>query len=111
MSKKGIQYYLLRHPLSVPTAQVETMLGKTDTKVNPKAENTLHKLQELKSQVLELKSQFEELRKILSEDDGKKLLCSECGKAIELGQEVVVRSSSAADRTYYHKECFQALLA
>lgn len=111
MSEKGIQYYLLRYPLCVLRTQVETMLGKTETKANPKAENTLYKLQALKGQILELKSQFEELRKVLLEDDGKNLLCSECGKAIELGQEVVVKSPSGAEKSHYHKECFQALLA
>jgi RNase P subunit RPR2 len=63
----------------------------------------------LKGKVSELRIQCEELKKLHLENEKKALVCSECGKPIAHGQEVTVRDSAGTERSYYHKECFQAL--
>ena len=72
-------------------------------------EVTLRKLQILKSRISELRAQCEELKKISSETKGNALLCSQCGEAIEPGQEIVVKGSGEAEIRQYHKECFKLL--
>jgi prefoldin subunit 5 len=72
-------------------------------------EVTLRKLQILKSRISELRTQCEELKKISSEIRGNALLCSQCGEAIEPGQEIMVKSSGEAEKRQYHKECFKLL--
>jgi hypothetical protein len=71
-------------------------------------EVTLRKLQTLKARISELRAQCEEL-KINSETRGNALLCSQCGEAIEPGQEIVVKGSGEAEKRQYHKECFKLL--
>jgi hypothetical protein len=78
-------------------------------KTRDEVEVTLRKLQILRNRISELRSQCEELRKLRSEDKGNALLCSECGKAIEPGQEIVVKDSEGTQRRNYHKECFRLL--
>lgn len=72
-------------------------------------EVTLHKLQILKSRISELRAQCEELKKISSETKRNALLCSQCGEAIEPGQEIVVKGSGEVEKRQYHKECFKLL--
>lgn len=72
-------------------------------------EVTLHKLQTLKARISELRAQCEELRRISSETKRNALLCSQCGEAIEPGQEIVVKGSGEAEKRQYHKECFKLL--
>ena len=74
-----------------------------------KLEIVLHKLQMLKDNISELRCECEELKKLCSEDQEKKLLCGECGNIIEQGQEVAVRDSYGIERSHYHKECLRAL--
>jgi hypothetical protein len=37
------------------------------------------------------------------------LTCSECGKLIEPGQEVVLKGSFGKLESYYHKDCFKTI--
>jgi len=37
------------------------------------------------------------------------VVCSECGKSIEQGQEVVLKGSFGKLESYYHKDCFKAI--
>ena len=69
-------------------------------------EITLAMLRSLKSQVSELRAQCEALKNKQSE---KGLTCSECGKLIDLGQEVTLRDSFGKVKSYYHKDCFKAI--
>lgn len=78
-------------------------------KAREELEVTLRKLQTLRSRISELRNQCEELKKLSSEDKGNALLCSECGEAIEPGQEIVVKDSEGTQRRNYHKECFKLL--
>ena len=73
-----------------------------------KAEAALAKLQSLKNQISELRMQCEALKKRQSERQ-KDMTCSECGKLIELGQEVVLKGSFGELASYYHKDCFKAI--
>jgi hypothetical protein len=75
---------------------------------------TLRKLQVLRGKISELRAQCEELRKLSLKADSSKagssgLLCSQCGEAIEPGQEIVVKSSDETEKKHYHKECFRLL--
>jgi hypothetical protein len=73
-----------------------------------KAEVVLARLQSLKSQVSELRVQCEALKKLQSEEP-KDLICNECGKLIEEGQEVVLKGSLGEVKGYYHRDCFKAI--
>jgi uncharacterized protein with PIN domain len=73
-----------------------------------KVEIALVKLQSLKSQISELRIQCEALKKRQSERQ-KELTCSECGKSIERGQEVVLKGSFGKLERYYHKSCFKTI--
>jgi RNA polymerase-binding transcription factor DksA len=69
-------------------------------------ENTLQKLQALKSRISELRAHFEELQTRM--EDQSSLLCDECGRAIEPGEEVEAKNFGENVR-HYHQECFQKL--
>jgi len=73
-----------------------------------KVEAVLARLQSLKNQVSELRMQCEALKKLQSEKQ-KDLTCNECGKLIEQGQEVVLKSSLGQVKGYYHRDCFKAI--
>jgi hypothetical protein len=73
-----------------------------------KVEVVLARLQSLKNQVSELRMQCEALKKLQSEKQ-KDLTCNECGKLIEQGQEVVLKSSLGQVKGYYHRDCFKAI--
>jgi uncharacterized protein with PIN domain len=73
-----------------------------------KAEATLAKLQSLKNQISELRMQCEALKKRQSETQ-RDFTCSECGKLIEPGQEVVLKGSLGKLESYYHRDCFKAI--
>jgi len=73
-----------------------------------KAEAALARLQSLKNQISELRMNCEALKKRQSERE-KDLTCSECGKLIEPGQEVVLKGSLGKLESYYHKDCFKAI--
>jgi hypothetical protein len=73
-----------------------------------KVETSLAKLQSLKNQISELRMQCEALKKAQSRRQ-KDLTCSECGKLIEKGQEVVLKGSFGKLGSYYHKDCFKAI--
>lgn len=75
-----------------------------------KMDATLLRLQMLKSRVSELRSQCEDLRNLCLTDKFGALLCSECGKKIELGRQVSVKDSAGVTTRHYHEECFRTLL-
>ena len=84
--------------------------GQNDEmKEREKIEAALLKLQTLKSRISELRLQCEQLQKQKLKDEDKEVVCDECGKEIESGQEVRVKASAGSKDRYYHKECFQAL--
>lgn len=70
-----------------------------------KVESILARLQSLKGQVSELRKKCEELRLGNRED----LICSECGRLIEAGQEVALKNSHGQIKAYYHRECFKKI--
>ena len=73
-----------------------------------KVEAVLARLQSLKSQVSELRAQCEALKNLQSEKQ-KGLICNECGKLIEQGQEVTLKDSFGKVKGHYHKDCFKAI--
>ncbi len=73
-----------------------------------KVEAALAKLQSLKSHISELRKQCEALKKAQLENQ-KDLICHECGKLIELGQEVVLKNSFGRVKGYYHRDCFKSI--
>ncbi len=82
--------------------------GDEQLATREKIEVTLIKLQMLKGEISELRLQCEKLKKVYSESKNKALLCNECGDPIEQGQEVTVKNFTGTEKSYYHKECFQA---
>jgi len=76
-----------------------------------KVEAVLARLQSLKNQVSELRMQCEALKKLQSEKQKKALVCNECGKLIKQGKAVTIKGSLGEVRSYYHRECFKALLS
>jgi len=78
-------------------------------RVKEEVEGTLRRLQVLKSRISELRIHCEELRRMTSETKRNGLLCSECGEAIEPGQEIIVKGSDETEKRQYHKECFRLL--
>ncbi len=85
---------------------VRNRIGAVERK--EKVEVVLARLHSLKSQVSELREQCEALKKLQLEKQ-KDLVCNECGKLIELGQEVVLKSSFGRVKGYYHRDCFKAI--
>jgi hypothetical protein len=85
-----------------------------ETDIREKIEITMRRLQELKGRVAELKRKCEELRQIESERTEQKgtenaLRCDKCGHPLDPEQQVAVKDSDGAERSHYHKECFQTL--
>jgi prefoldin subunit 5 len=76
-----------------------------------KVEAVLARLQSLKCKVSELRMQCEELKKLQSEKQKKALVCNKCGKLIKQGKEITIKGSLGEVRSYYHRECFKALLS
>ncbi len=74
------------------------------------SDETLNRLLVLKNHIMELKSQCEELRTMLSETVEQDPLCSVCGKHIEPDQEITIKDSDGTEKRRYHKECFHSLL-
>jgi hypothetical protein len=77
--------------------------------VRQEVETTLRKLRVLRNRISELRNQCEELRKLSSQAKENALLCSQCGDAIEPGQEIVVKDSEGTEKRHYHKDCFRLL--
>lgn len=113
-----IKYYLLRynvfHDKPIRWLMKMEIWGETgkvgQTGSREKIEIVLQRLQVLKSRTSELRLQLEELRQLRSEEKPDGLVCSECGEAVEQGQEVAIKDSSGALKRCYHKECFEAML-
>ena len=74
-----------------------------------RVESALVRLKSLKGRVTELREQCESLRKLGSEKAIGKVMCSECGTEIGLGQEVLVKDPSGKPNSSFHKECFKAI--
>jgi hypothetical protein len=99
----------------------------TQREIRQKIEVTLHRLQELRGRVEELKRKCEEIRKTervahlqrrintLPRVDKvpiyveNVLRCDRCGHTLDPEQQVVIKDSNGAERSHYHKKCFQAL--
>lgn len=76
--------------------------------VRERIEDTLQKLQVLKSRISELRAHFEELQRPSVKGHSSAFRCDECGGAIEQGQEVEARNFSEKTH-HYHKECFRKI--
>jgi hypothetical protein len=92
----------------------EQLANHEQLKVREEVQITLRKLQMLKSKIAELRDQCEELRELSShahaprsETTGTTLRCSKCGRAIEPGQEIVIKDSDGTETGRYHRECFK----
>jgi chromosome segregation ATPase len=68
-------------------------------------EATLQKLQALKNRISELRAHLEELQTHVEDHS---LRCDECGRAIDLGEEVEAKNFGEKVH-HYHKECFLKL--
>jgi hypothetical protein len=73
-----------------------------------KVEDFLATLKSLKSCISELRTHFEELKKLELERQ-ECLTCNECGKLIEQGEEVTVKDSFGKVKGCYHKDCFKEI--
>jgi hypothetical protein len=74
-----------------------------------KVEAALARLKSLKCQVSALRAQCEALKKRQSEKHDEALVCSDCGKLIEQGQEVTLKDSFGEVKSHYHKDCFKRI--
>jgi len=74
-----------------------------------KVEVALARLKSLKCQVSELRAQCEALKKLESERQEEALVCNECGKLIEQGEEVTLKDSLGKVKGHCHKDCFKAI--
>ena len=81
--------------------------GRSD--VIEEAETILRRLKILKSRISELRRQCEELRTVHIDNKKNPVLCSECGKAVEPGQEIIYKEPQGTDKKCYHKDCFKQL--
>lgn len=88
---------------------MQAIEGECYSKVSrkEKVENILARLQLLKGQVSDLRTKCEALK--LQSGKRANLICTECSKAIETGQEVVLKSSFGEIKAYYHKDCFREI--
>jgi hypothetical protein len=97
------------------TENNEQLFRYEQPKVSEEVQITLRKLQMLKSKISELREQCEELKKLSSHThvqrsearDTSMQQCSKCGRAIELGQEIVVKDPDGMETGRYHRECFK----
>jgi prefoldin subunit 5 len=76
-----------------------------------KAQAVLARLQSLKCKVSELRAQCEALKKLQSEKQMKAVACNGCGKLIKEGNEVTVKDTFGAVKSYYHEDCFKTILS
>jgi serine protease inhibitor ecotin len=76
-----------------------------------KVEAYLVRLKAMRRRVTELREQCESLKRVKVEYQRSLVICSECGKRIEQGQEIMVKDSSGNPMDYYHRECFGAIWA
>jgi len=90
--------------MQVNDARCPSSVGERKEKV----EAALARLKSLKLQVSELRAQCEALKKLESEKQ-EGLMCNECGKLIEQGQEVTLKDSFGKVKGCYHKDCFKAI--
>ena len=76
-----------------------------------KIQAALARLQSLKCNVSELRAQCEALRKLQLEKQMKALVCNECGKPIKEGNEITIKDTFGAVKSYYHGDCFKRILS
>jgi len=76
-----------------------------------KVQAALDRLQSLKRKVSEMRAQCEALKKLQSGKQTKALVCNECGKPIKEGNEVTVKDTFGAAKSYYHEDCFKTILS
>jgi hypothetical protein len=74
-----------------------------------KVEAALARLESLRCQISELRAQCEALKELRLEKQGEALVCNECGKPIEEGEEVTFKDSFGKVKCRYHKDCFKAI--
>jgi hypothetical protein len=72
-------------------------------------ETTLTRLNSLKLKVTALRIKCEKLR--LQTEKRTENKCKKCKKTINNGEEIVFKDSSGKITQYYHKHCFETLVA
>ncbi len=76
-----------------------------------KIEAVLVRLRAMRSKVNELRMQCESLKSVRVHYQSAMIVCSDCGKQIELDQEIIVKDDSGNPMSYYHKGCFEQIWA
>ena len=76
-----------------------------------KVETAVARLQSLKCKVSELRAQCEALKMSQSEKQTNALVCNECGKPIKEGNEITIKDTFGAVKSYYHEDCFKTILS
>ena len=74
-----------------------------------KVEDALATLRALKWRISELRAQCEVVKEKRKEGYNGALLCSDCGKLIEQGEEVTLKGSFGEVKSHYHKDCFKRI--
>jgi hypothetical protein len=72
-------------------------------------ETTLDRLNSLKRRIIELRIKCEKLK--LQTEKRNENNCNKCKKAIVKGEEVTFKDSSGKNIQYFHKQCFEKLVA
>jgi hypothetical protein len=90
----------------------EKMQTYNDDRNYPKEqiETTLIRLNSLKLKVTELRVKCEKLKRLQKEKRIENI-CRSCNKKIIHGKEVTFKASSGKITQYYHKHCFDTLIA
>jgi hypothetical protein len=111
------KYYLARYHIFSVDVEARTMFKETkpcgEISSNQQAEAekrikaALQDLRALKNRTAELRAQVEELQRTRAEHEGK-LLCDECGGAMEPEREVEAKNFGE-EAQHYHRECFRKL--
>lgn len=95
-------------------------VNENDSDIGQKMEAAIHRLRELKREVVELRRRCEELRQTqwkvepqLVKDESEHCdnvrRCDKCRHVLDPDQEVVIKDSNGVERIHYDRECFQKL--
>jgi len=87
----------------------ETHFDTDFNKHREKFEEAIVRLKSMRGRVANLKIHCESLGKLQLTEQAAEAVCSDCGKEIEQGQEVVVKNASGSPRSWYHRDCFRAI--
>ena len=83
----------------------------TNETTKERVQIALSRLQVLKNDIFQLRSQCQELKRLCSKEGNQGLMCGLCGSAITPNQEVTFDNHIHQEKSHYHRECFKSLLA